>query len=36
MFYSGNIVRRNIFVNVSKNSVPDVGLMKLQYVTRFH
>jgi len=36
MFYSGNIVRRIIFVNVSKNSDPDVGLKKLQYATRFH
>jgi hypothetical protein len=26
MFYSGNILRRKIFVNVSKNSDPDVGL----------
>ena len=25
-----------IFVNVSKNSDPDVGLRKLQYATRFH
>ena len=31
MFYSGNIPRRIIFVNVSKNSDPDVGLRKLQY-----
>jgi len=31
MFYSGNILRRKIFVNVSKNSDPDVGLKKLQY-----
>ena len=31
MFYSGNILRREIFVNVSKNSDPDVGLRKLQY-----
>ena len=36
MFYSGNILRRIIFVNVSKNSDPDVGLRKLQYATRFH
>jgi len=36
MFYIGNIVRRIIFVNVSKNSDPDVGLRKLQYATRFH
>ena len=36
MFYSGNILRRKIFVNVSKNSDPDVGLRKLQYATRFH
>jgi len=33
---SGNILRRKIFVNVSKNSDPDVGLRKLQYATRFH
>ena len=33
MFYSGNIVRRIIFVNVSKNSDPGVGLRKLQYAT---
>jgi len=26
MFYSGNILRTKIFVNVSKNSDPDVGL----------
>ena len=25
MFYIGNILRRKIFVNVSKNSDPDVG-----------
>jgi len=25
-----------IFVNVSKNSDPDVGPRKLQYATRFH
>jgi hypothetical protein len=31
MFYSGNILRRKIFVNVSKNSDPDVSLRKLQY-----
>ena len=36
MFYSGNILRRKIFMNVSKNSDPDVGLRKLQYATRFH
>jgi hypothetical protein len=36
MFYSGNIVRRIIFVNVSKNSDPDAGLRKLQYAARFH
>jgi len=35
-FYSGNVLRRKIFVNVSKNSDPDVGLRKLQYATRFH
>jgi len=28
MFYSGNIPRRKIFINVSKNSDPDVGLRK--------
>ena len=36
MFHSGNILRRKIFVNVSKNSDPDVGLRKLHYATRFH
>jgi len=36
MFYSGNIPRRKIFVNVSKISDPDVGLRKLQYSKRFH
>jgi len=36
MFSSGNILRRKIFVNVSKNSDPDVGLRKLQYATIFH
>jgi len=36
MFYSGNILRRKVFVNVSKNSDPEVGLRNLQYVTRFH
>jgi len=36
MFYSGNIMRRKILVNVSKNSDPDVGLRKPQYATRFH
>jgi len=36
MFYSGNILRRKIFVNVSKNTDPDAGLRKLQYATRFH
>jgi len=36
MFYSGNILWRKIFVNVTKNSDPDVGLRKLQYATRFH
>ena len=36
MFYSGNILKRIIFVNVTKNSDPDVGLRKLQYATRFH
>ena len=34
--YSGNILRRKILVNVSKNSDPDVGLRNLQYATRFH
>jgi len=29
MFYSGNILRRKKFVNVSKNSDPDAGLSKL-------
>ena len=29
-------MRRRIFVNVSKNSDPDVGLRKLQYATRFN
>jgi len=36
MFYSGNILRRKIFVNVSKSLDPDAGLRKLQYTTRFH
>jgi len=36
MFYSGNILRRKIFVNVSKISDPDVGLRKLKYATRFN
>ena len=36
MFYSGNILRRKIFVNVSKNSDPNVGLRKIQHATRFH
>jgi len=35
MFYSGNILRRKIFVNVSKSSDPDFGLKKLKYTTRF-
>jgi len=35
MFYGGNILRRKILVNVSKNSDPDVGPRKLQYATRF-
>ena len=35
MFYSGNILGRIIFVNVSKNSEPDVVLRKLQYATDF-
>ena len=35
-FIVGNIPRRKIFVNVSKNSDPDDGLRKLQYATRFH
>jgi len=36
MFYNGNILRRKILVNVSKNADPDDGLRKLQYATRFH
>jgi len=36
MSYSGNILGRKIFVNVLKNSDPDVGLRKLQYATWFH
>ena len=36
MFYSGNILRRKIFVNVLKNSDPAVDLRKLQYATGFH
>ena len=36
MFDSGNIMRRKIFVNDSKNSDPDAGMRKLQYATRFH
>jgi len=36
VFYSGNILRKIIFVNVSKSSDPDVGLRKLKYATRFH
>ena len=36
MFCSGNILRRKIFVKMSKNPDPDVGLRKLQYATRFH
>jgi len=36
MFYSGNVLGRKIFVNVSKNSDPDAGLRKLQYATSFH
>jgi hypothetical protein len=36
MFCSGNIMRRKIFMNVSKKSDPDVGLRKLQYAARFH
>jgi len=35
-FIVENILRRKIFVNVSTNSDPDVGLRKLQYATRFH
>ena len=30
------MLRRIIFVNVSKSSDPDVGLRKLKYATRFH
>ena len=36
MFHSGNILRRIIFMNVSKISDPNFGLRKLQYGTRFH
>jgi len=36
MFYGGNVLRRTIFVNASKNSDPNVGLRKLKYATRFH
>jgi len=36
MFYGGNILRRKIFVNVSKISDPNAGLRKLQYATRYH
>ena len=36
ILYNGYILKRNIFVNVSKNSAPDVGLRKLKYATRFH
>jgi len=36
MYDSVKTLRRKIFVNVSKNSDPDVGLKKLQYATRFH
>jgi len=35
MFYSGNILRRKIFVNVSKNSDPDVCLRKLHMLQYF-
>jgi len=35
MFYSGNILRTKIVVNVSKSSDPATGLRKLQYATRF-
>jgi hypothetical protein len=34
MFCIGNIMRRKIYVNVSKNSDPDVGLRKLKYATK--
>jgi len=33
-FIVENILRRKIFVNVSKNSDPDVGLRKLQGDTK--
>jgi len=36
MFYSGDVLRRIIFVHMSKNSDPDVGMRKLKYATRFH
>jgi len=36
IFYSGNILRRKIIMNVSKKSDADAGLRKLQYATRFH
>jgi len=36
MFYGGNILRRKIFVNVSKISDPDAGLRELKYATRFY
>jgi len=36
IFYSGNILRRILFVNESKSTDPDVGLTKLQYTTRFN
>jgi len=33
---TGPLCYEKIFVNVSKNSDPDVGLRKQQYATRFH
>jgi len=35
MFYSGNILRRKIFVNVSKNSDPDAGLRNYNMLQDF-
>ena len=36
IFYSGNILRRITFLNVSKSSDPDGDKRKLHYATRFH
>ena len=33
MFYSGNTIRRKIFVNLSKNLDPDFGLKKLNFIS---